>query len=81
MVATEALIRRTPGVLGGDARVRDTRIAVWMLVESRRLGRTDAALLSDHPDLTADDLRAAWAYAAAHADEIDSAVRANNEAA
>jgi hypothetical protein len=28
--APQAIIRHTEGVVGGDARVRDTRIAVWI---------------------------------------------------
>ena len=80
MTAADGLIRKTPGVIGGDACVRNTRIAVWMLVESKRLGRTDAQLLADHPGLSQDDLNAAWAYFAAHPDEIDAAIRANNDA-
>jgi uncharacterized protein (DUF433 family) len=80
MVAPDGLIRKTPGVIGGDACVRDTRIAVWMLVESKRLGRTDADLLADHPGLAQDDLNAAWAYFAAHPNEIEAAIRANNDA-
>ncbi len=78
MVTSEGLIRKTPGVVGGDACVRNTRIAVWMLVESRRLGRTDAELLTDHPGLTQADLNAAWGYFAAHP-EIEAAIRANND--
>lgn len=78
MVASESAIRKTPGVLGGAARVRDTRIAVWMLVESRRLGRTDDELLSDHPGLTRDDLSAAWAYFVTNTAEVESAIRENN---
>ena len=38
-----AAIQKTPGVCGGDARVRTTRIPVWLLVLSRRMGRTDPA--------------------------------------
>jgi uncharacterized protein (DUF433 family) len=80
MVTSDGLIRKTPGVLGGEACVRGARVAVWMLVESKRLERTDAELLADHPGLTQDDLTAAWAYAAAHPEEIDAAIRANNDA-
>jgi uncharacterized protein (DUF433 family) len=80
MITAETLIRRTPGVVGGDACVRETRIAVWMLVEAQRLGRDDAELLEDYPGLTADDLRAAWEYAAAHRTEIEEAIRANEAA-
>jgi uncharacterized protein (DUF433 family) len=80
MTPTEPRIRKTPGVIGGDACVRRTRIAVWMLVEGKKLGRTDADLLTDFPDLTQEDLDAAWAYYAVHPDEIETAIRENNEA-
>ena len=76
MVTSEGLIRKTPGVIGGDACVRDTRIAVWMLVESKRLGRTDAELLADYPGLTEADLNAVWGYFAAHPEAIGVAVPA-----
>ena len=49
-------IRKTPGVVGGDARVRETRIPVWTLVELKKQGRTEAQLLSDFPGLTQNDL-------------------------
>ena len=80
MTSADDLIQKTPGVVGGDACVRRTRIAVWMLVEWKRRGRTDAQLLADFPGLTQEDLNAAWAYHAAHPEEIEAAIRANNEA-
>jgi uncharacterized protein (DUF433 family) len=80
MTAKETTIQKTSGVIGGDACIRNTRIAVWMLVESRRLGISDEQLLHDYPLLTRDDLNAAWAYFAAHSDEIETAIRENNEA-
>jgi uncharacterized protein (DUF433 family) len=80
MTTTESLIQKTPGVIGGDACIRRTRIAVWMLVEWKQLGRTDGELLTDFPGLTQDDLNAAWAYFAAHPEEIETAIRENNEA-
>src|SRR4051794_10466582 len=55
-------IRHTPGVVGGDACVRGTRIPVWTLVHLKKLGRTEAQLLSDYPGLTRSDLDAVWAY-------------------
>ena len=66
-------IRKTPGVCGGNACVRDTRIAVWTLWRLRTLGRTDAQLLKDYPALTAQDLAAAWQYALQNRDEIREA--------
>src|SRR5262249_26994038 len=80
MTPTEPRIRKTPGVIVGDACVRNTRIDVWMLVEWKKLGRTDADLLADFPDLTPEDLEAAWAYYTVHPDEIETAIRENNEA-
>lgn len=71
-------IRKTPGVLGGEARVGDTRIAVWMLVRARQLGLSDDQLRDRYPvSLTDDDLTAAWAYYAWNRDEIEAAVRRN----
>ena len=64
---------------GGDACIRERRIPVWVLVGYRRLGMTDADILRAYPTLTQDDLEAAWAYAAANAEEIDEAIRANEE--
>jgi uncharacterized protein (DUF433 family) len=80
MTANESTIRKTPGVSGGDACVRDTRIPVRLLVESRRLGLSDSQLLRDYPPLTQADLDAAWAYFATHPEEIEAAIRENNEA-
>jgi uncharacterized protein (DUF433 family) len=78
--APGAYIRHTPGVCGGEACVRNTRIAVWMLEEARRCGVEQLDLLLDYPNLTAQDLEAAWKYVASHAEEIESAIRANQEA-
>jgi uncharacterized protein (DUF433 family) len=75
----KTFIRHTPGVCGGEACIRMTRIAVWMLEEARRAGAMDVDLLADYPDLTRDDLDAAWQYVSTHADEIENAIQANNE--
>jgi uncharacterized protein (DUF433 family) len=52
---------------------------VWTLVNFRRLGGSDANLLRSYPTLTAADLEAAWEYAAANSEEIDRAIRENEE--
>ncbi|MBX9580137.1 MAG: DUF433 domain-containing protein [Gemmataceae bacterium] len=78
-VEIEPLIRKTPDVIGGEACIRRSRVAVFMLVESKRLGRTDAELLDHFPYLTRQDLDAAWAYYAAHPDEIEDAIRRHTE--
>ena len=79
MPAAASWVSQRPDRQGGDACVRDTRIPVWVLVNYRRLGGSDAGLLRDYPSLTAADLEAAWKYAAAHAEEIDRAIRENEE--
>src|SRR4051812_14724310 len=77
----ESWIQKTPGVIGGEARVGNTRIGVWLLVEARRSGVPDAELLNEFGvPLTQADLDAAWAYAAEHPDEIEQCIRQNEEA-
>ena len=71
--ATETILK-TPGVCGGNARVRDTRIPVWTLWRLRELGRTDEQLLEDYPTLLPADLPAAWEYARQHENEIAEAI-------
>jgi len=72
-------VRKTPGVCGGQACIRDTRITVWGLVEARRTGFSEADLLREIEGLAPEDLRAAWDYAERHAGEIESAIRLNEE--
>jgi len=67
-------------VLGGEPCIVRTRIPVWTLVQARRLGSSEADLLRSFPSLAAEDLANAWAYARAHAAEIDQQI-AENEAA
>jgi type III restriction enzyme len=52
-----------------------------VLVNYRRLGTPDADVLRAYPGLTPADLEAAWAYAAANTEEIDRAIRENEEGA
>ncbi len=73
-------IEKTPGVVGGDACIAGTRIAVWMIEGYRRLGWNDAKILASYPSLQAADLAHAWAYSAAHGDEIDEAMREHEAA-
>jgi len=73
-------INKTPGVMGGDACIRLTRIPVWLLVSYRRDGANDAKILEGHPGLSAADLVNAFAYADAHPDEIERAIREQEEA-
>jgi uncharacterized protein (DUF433 family) len=75
------IIQKTPNVCGGRACIRNTRIPVWLLVLSRRLGRTDAGQLEDYPGLSPADLDACWDYYRDHPIEIEQAIWLNATAA
>ena len=44
-------IEKTPEICGGSARIAGTRIAIWGLVEARRIGYSEADLLTSYPSL------------------------------
>ncbi|MEM8543740.1 MAG: DUF433 domain-containing protein [Cyanobacteria bacterium P01_H01_bin.119] len=73
-------IEKTPGVMGGDACIRRTRIPVWLLVSLQQQGATEAFILEDYPDLSAADLANAWRYASAHQAEIEAAIQRQTDA-
>lgn len=68
-------IVKTPGVMGGDACIANTRLPVWLFVSLRHQGATDADLLESYPHLTAADLVNVWAYADAYPEEIEIALQ------
>jgi len=73
-------IESVPGVCGGEPCIVRTRIPVWVLVQARRLGTSEADLLRSYPTLRAEDLANTWAYFRAHRDEIEQQIRENEEA-
>ena len=72
-------IESRPGVCGGDPCIVRTRIPVWVLEQSRRLGMSEADLLRSYPTLRAEDLTNAWAFVRAHRSEIDLQIRDSEE--
>src|SRR3712207_6303263 len=70
-------IDSTPGVADGEPCIVRTRIPVWVLVQARRLGTSEADLLRAYPTLRAEDLANAWAYYRVHRDEIEQQIREN----
>ncbi|MAF10697.1 restriction endonuclease subunit R, partial [Candidatus Poribacteria bacterium] len=72
-------IRRTEGVCGGSARVRDTRIPVWTLIRCAQLDMTEAEILGSYPGLSTLDISAASAYYVGHRLEIDREIRSNEK--
>ncbi len=73
-------IESTPNVCGGSARIVRTRIPVWVLEQAKRLGTTEAELLTAYPTLRAEDLTNAWAYVRSHREEIDREIQENEDA-
>lgn len=73
-------IETQPGICGGQPCIAGTRIPVWLLVNARRQGLSDADVLHAYPALDAEQLSQAWAYARAHPVEMAAAI-ADDEAA
>jgi len=72
------MIQKTPGVMGGAACVRKTRIAVWILVSLMQQGASSEELLSDYPGLTILDLWATQVYHLRYPREIDDLIAAHD---
>ena len=58
------VITMEPGKRGGKPCIRGLRITVYEVLEYLASGMSEAQILRDFPDLTADDLRACLAFAA-----------------
>jgi len=58
------IITIEPGKRGGKPCIRGLRITVSDVLEYLASGMTEAEILADFPDLTADDIRACLAFAA-----------------
>jgi uncharacterized protein (DUF433 family) len=71
-------IQTTPGVCGGQARIRNTRIPVWTLVAYRQQAAPDEELLTNYPGLTEADLSAAWHYYEQNREQIDREIAQDN---
>jgi len=64
-----ARITSRPDVCGGRPCVRDTRIEIAVILDGLAEGLTEADLLDHYRQLTTEDIRAAFAYAAELAHE------------
>ncbi len=65
-------IVKTPGVLGGRARIAGTRIAVSHVVAMVKEGLTVDEILQEYPHLTREQVEAALRYYEEHREEIDA---------
>lgn len=79
MATATSWISKKADRCGGDACIRETRIPVWVLANYRRLGASDTEILQSYPGLTPADLETAWEYASSNAEEINRAIRENEE--
>lgn len=75
----KTIIKKTPDVCGGDACIGNRRIPVWLIVEYRRLGRSDDGIrnMFELP-LTHEEFDAAIDYFDNNRDEIERAIQAND---
>ena len=62
-------IERNPRVAGGEAVIKGTRVTLRTVLASLAEGATIEEILADFPTLSAADVRAAIAFAAASAQE------------
>jgi uncharacterized protein (DUF433 family) len=75
----DVLVRKTPGICGGDACIGNSRIMVWLLVALKNDGVPDAELLKNYPTLGPSDLSGAWEYYRQHPEEIEQSIDANDK--
>ena len=61
---THERIEINPEVMGGKPVIRGTRIPVETVLRKLGTGMTPEEIISDHPRLTLEDVRAAQAFAA-----------------
>jgi uncharacterized protein (DUF433 family) len=73
-------IEKTPEICGGNARIVNTRITIWGLVNAKQLGYSDGDLLQSYPQLTAIDLVNSWNCTKAYPDDISLAIQENETA-
>jgi uncharacterized protein (DUF433 family) len=79
LAITQPEIAPPPEISSGEARIANTQIAIWELVNAQDLGYGDRDILLMYPQLTQSDLDTAWEYAEAHPQEIMLALQAIDE--
>ena len=55
-----------PNIMFGKPVIKGTRITIELILRKMSAGMTDAQIVEHHPQLQAEDLRAAAAFAAKH---------------
>lgn len=75
----DKMVKKTPGVCGGHACIRNTRIAVWTLISLENQGADDEELLLDFQGLTPFDLLAARIYYQSNQEEIETLIASHEQ--
>jgi uncharacterized protein (DUF433 family) len=65
----QSFITRDPKICGGEPVVRGTRVTLRTVLASLAAGDSTEEILADFPTLTAEDIRAIVAFAAASTEE------------
>ncbi len=80
-MSIDAMIEASPGICGGRARIAGTRVPVHRVARYHRLGYSPEEMLSLLNSLSLAQIYAALAYALANPDEIQSALREEDDTA
>ncbi len=75
------MIESSPGICGGRARIAGTRVPVHRVARYHRLGYSPEEMLSLLNSLSLPQIYAALAYALANPDEIERALREEDDLA
>jgi uncharacterized protein (DUF433 family) len=74
-----SFITRTPGVVGGRPRIDGTRVTVQSIAICYKRGMMPEEIVFQYGYLSAAQVYAALAYYHAHQDEIEAAIKAEEE--
>ena len=76
----DGFVEEVPGVCGGYPVIRNTRIAVSLLVEFRRKGVSVEQLAEWYPHVGSDVIKGALAYYAQHPERVDEDIERQERA-
>ena len=72
-------VEKALDICGGSACIAGTRIPIWSLITSKKLGFSDQELLQNYPTLNQTDLNNAWSYFILYKAEIENEIKENDE--
>jgi type III restriction enzyme len=74
---TYEYIDQVPGVVGGDPKIKGTRVPIWAVVAYWRLYGTVSGVLAAYPHISREAVEEALAYYESHRKDIDRAIEEN----